>query len=267
MLMNIFINNAIHSGILNYLAAQENKEIDKVHIFEYWVVKVLVTIYGEVNIINPFNHGDADGFKNNLCSYGLKENEANNFINYLSEYDKWLNNPNLVGKTDIPTKIETLLISMVILKNSNQTLDDEDIKFFDGFFDPVEGDMARLNDLIILDKTTIPKLWRRKKVQFEGGFLLKTIEIDLLPASDYKRYGLSIDEVKQLDDLKIKEINDKISAEDAANEATSGGRDKFDPRKLILTSGSGFADTIVLLSIIATEIMIALLIAFTFLRR
>ena len=50
-------------------------------------------------------------------------------------------------------------------------------------------------------------------------------------------------------------------------ENAEGGRTKIDPKRLILTSGSGFVDTVVLLSIMATEIMIGLLVAFWFLRR
>ena len=263
--MNIYVNNAVHNGIQNYLSSGQNMEIDKVHIFEYWVVKVLVQIYGEINIINPFKLNNVESLQKNLTLYGLKTPELEAFFRYMEEYDKWLNSPTLVPKTDLPIKLSTTLINMVLLRNGTQKITAEDIAFYDTFFDPIEGHLAKLNDLIVTDKTVIPKLWRRKKAQLENRVILEEVMPDLLPASDYKRYGLNINEVKQLSNLKIKEINDKILAEDAA--ANEGGRAKFDPKKLILTSGSGFVDTLVLLSIMATEIMVGLLIAFSFLKR
>ena len=74
-----------------------------------------------------------------------------------------------------------------------------------------------------------------------------------------------MEELKKLPNMKINEINDKILKQKAEEEA--GGRAKFDPRKLVLTSGSGFVDTLVLLSIIVTEIMIGFLITLAIMRR
>ena len=264
MTMAIFINNAIHNGIQNYLNSVQGIEIDRVHVFEFLVVKTLIDIFGEQSIITPFKNGDISTFKENIAMHGMKPTEVELFCQYLDEYDKWLNSPNLVPKTELPTQIEAILINMILLKNNYQKISSEELAKFDSFFDPVEGDMAKIQNLIIADKTAIPRIWRRKKAGLEGGLVLEEVGPELLPASDYRRFGLSISEVKQLSNLKIKEINDKIKAEDAANNA--GGQSKFDPKKLILTSGSGFVDTIVLLSIIATEIMIGLLIAFAFLK-
>ena len=263
-LMEIFINSAIHNGIQNYLNEVENIEVDKIHVFEFWVIKILVRIYDEINIVNPFKLGNIDSFKQNLAMYGLKDTEIDLFFKYMAEYDQWLNSATLVPKTELPTKIQGLLMNMILLKNSVQKLAPEEIEYFDDFFDPTTGDMVKIQNLIVADRALIPKNWRRKKLALEGGLIFEEVKPDLLPASDYKRFGLSINEVKQLSNLKITEINDKIKAEDAANEA--GGRTKFDPKKLILTSGSGFVDTIVLLSIIATEVMIGLLIAFAFIK-
>ena len=265
--MNVFINNGIHNGIVNYNDFVNNKNINKIHIFELWVIRVLVYVYGEVNILNPFKLKKADSFKKNLIQYGLKESEVDLFISYMREYDQWLNSPVLVPKTDLPNRIQLIMIDMILMKSGVQKPTAEDINFYDSFFDPsdIESDLVKIQNLISSDKSIIPKQWRRKKAHLTGGLILEEVEPELLAASDYKRYGLTLKEVKQLSNLKIKEINDRIAKEDAENEAS--GQDKFDPKKLILTSGSGFVDTIVLLSIMATEIMIGLIIAFSFLRR
>ena len=263
--MEIFVNKAIHNGILNYLNFINNIDLNKVNIFEFWVIKILIRIYGEINIINPYKLGKEDSFKKNLLIFGLKASDVDLFIKYMDDYNNWLNSSTLVAKTNIPNKISAILINMILMKSLNQKISSEDIELFNTFFDPVDGELVKIRDVVVDDKIMIPQLWRRKKSQFEGKLILEVIPPDLLPASDYMRYGLVLNEVKQLSNLKIREINDKIIAEDADN--AEGGRNKFDPRKLILTSGSGFVDTVVLLSIMATEIMIGLLIAFWFLRR
>lgn len=263
--METFVNKAIHNGIINYLNYTNNLPINKIHLFEFWVIRVLSRICEEINIINPYKLGKEDIFKNNLLLFGMNNKEVALFIKYMDEYNSWLNSPNNNTKTNIPNKICEILINMILMKSEEREISSEDLELFNSFFFPTDAELLKIKSLIIKDTNRIPKLWNRKKAQFTKKIFLEIIPPKLLPASDYSRYGLLINEVKQLSNLKIKEINDKIKNEDAAN--SEGGRTKIDPYKLILTSGSGFVDTVVLLSIMATEIMIGLLIAFWFLRR
>lgn len=261
-MMKIFINESIHNGILNYLRLLENQNIDRVHIFELWVIKTLVNIYGQESIMMPFELNKEEIFRENLLSFGLSSEKINEFIKLMDDYSNWLNSPYLVTKTDLPTQIESLLIEMIVLKGNKQIIKPEEIEIYYSFFDPVEGDLAKYKDLVIQDKTLTPELWRTQRKLLKDE-LIEEEEVKLLPASDYKRYGLDINEVKKLPALKINEINAKIEAESAAE---ADGQKEFDPKKLILSSGSGFVDTIVLFSIIATQILVALLIAFAFMR-
>ena len=261
--MTDFINSSIQSGIEAYISKNEGNGYNKVHIFEFWIVKILVKIYGEADIINPFKLRSADAFKKNLSMYGLKTKDLEKFLKLLEEYNTWLNSSVLVPKTDVPIKIEQILITMILLKGTYQKISKEEIEFYNSFFDPSDGEKAKLNEMIFTDKALIPRTWRIKRSGLEDGLVLEEILPILLPASDYKKYGLEIDEVRKLSNSQIKKLNERIADED--NENTSGG-EVFDPKKLILTSGSGFVDTVVLLSIIATEIMIGLIIAFAFLR-
>ncbi|MDD4705589.1 MAG: hypothetical protein PHS24_00035 [Bacilli bacterium] len=261
--MKVFINNAIHNGIINYLNYIEDKAIDKIHIFEFSVVQVLVSVYGEINIINPFKLGKEESFKKNLLLYGLKESEMEMFIKYMRDYDSWLNSLHEETKTKLLTQIETIMINMVLLKSNFHKITEKEIEKYNNFFDPTDGDIVKLQDLIVEDKTFISGLWKRKRFQLKADISLETIQPELLSPDIYQKYGLSIDDVKKLSNIKINEINEKIEKEETNNE---GDKPKFDPKKLVLTSGSGFVDTIVLLSIMATEIMVGLVIAFSFLR-
>lgn len=263
--MSKFINNAIENGITNYLNYINSKQINKIYLYEFYVVKILIRIYGEINIINPFKLGKEKSFINNLQIYGINEEQTSLFIKYMEEYDKWLNSSIEFPKNEITAKINKSLINMIIMKSIDHKISSEDMEIFDDFFNPKNIELIKIYELTNNDQELIPNLWERKKSQFKKGLIFEEIPPNLLSSDVYKKYGLSINEIKQLSNLKIKEINDKIIIEESDN---SGGRhEKFDPKKLILTSGSGFVDTIVLLSIMVTEIMIGLLIAFWFLRR
>ena len=114
--MDIFINEGINQGIVNYIKYMNNEEIDKVHYFEFYVIKTLTIIYGEINIINPFKLKKEESFYKNLSLFGLKKSELNLFINYLDEYNKWLNKPDSLKKTKLITQIQTIIINMILLK-------------------------------------------------------------------------------------------------------------------------------------------------------
>ena len=73
----------------------------------------------------------------------------------------------------------------------------------------------------------------------------------------YEKHGLSINQVKQLSNLKVNEINNII----VNNEKNIKERSNFNPFKLVLTSGNGIVDTLVLFCIVRTEIFIGFLIA------
>jgi len=262
--MDIFINEGINQGIVNYIKYMNNEEIDKVHYFEFYVIKTLTIIYGEINIINPFKLKKEESFYKNLSLFGLKKSELNLFINYLDEYNKWLNKPDSLKKTKLITQIQTIIINMILLKSNFHKISNEEILKYDEFLKPEEGDLKKVYDLISLDSEFTKSFWERKKHHISPGITLEKVEPVLLPEDEYIKFGFTMEELKKLPNMKINEINDKILKQKAEEEA--GGRAKFDPRKLVLTSGSGFVDTLVLLSIIVTEIMIGFLITLAIMR-
>lgn len=265
MPMKVFANCGIQNGIENYLKFHSGEDINKIHIFEFCVVKVLVNIYGEINIINPYKLGKEDSFKKNLMNYELSESEMEMFIKYMGDYDKWLNNKEGSLKTSLPNQICSIIINMILLKSNNVKIGALEIKQYDDFFNPTQEDLIKLQNLILEDPLYITSTWLRKKSQLEKNIVLEQISPNLYPPEVYANYGIDIEAIKKLSNLDIQKINHEIKIEEEKN--AEGGKAKSESKKLILTSGSGFVDTMVLLSIMATEIMVGLLIAFSFLRR
>lgn len=255
---NIFINDSIDAGISNYLLIKQNKDYDKAHIFETYIIRCLCKIYGDINVLNPYRINNVNSFKANLIMYGLSEKEMNEFISLMAEYSKWLNSEKKVGKTDITSKIEIILINMIIYRNKIIKFTNSEIEFFDKYFDPKNNNFATLHNLITKDINIVPLYWSRKKMLLSNNIKFKKIRSDLLSSNVYDKYGIDKEEVSRMSEEKVRNINNRILESEKDTEKRNK---KFIPKNLIITSGNGFVDTLMLLSIMTTEIMIGIMIA------
>lgn len=255
-----FINEFIDCGIRNYLLMKDNVMYEKEHTFEMYVIKALCKIYGEINIINPYKIQSENSLKCNLLMYGLSEKEMELLFSYFDMYEEWLDSDN-VGKTDLTTKIEKMLINMILIKSRKRNIDEHTLEWFDSFFDPVDNNLAKLHSLITVDNDVVPNYWKRKKLGLSNKVNLVDIRTDLLAKDDYATYGINIKDVEKMSHDQVKVLNDKIQEKEKKTKNV-----KFKPRKLIISTGSGFVDTIMLLSIMATEVMVGLIIAFYFMK-
>lgn len=261
---NIFINDSISSGISNYLLIKQEKDYDKAHIFEVYIIRCLCKIYGDINILNPFRIGNENSFKSNLIMYGLKQEKMEEFISLMNDYSKWLNSEKNVGKTDITSKIEIILIDMIIERNKSNKFTNSELDFFDKYFDPKNNNFATLHNLITKDINIVPMYWNRKKTLLNNNMKFKRIRNDLLSSEVYDKYGIDKDDMSKMSEEKVRNINNRILQNEKENNKRSK---KFNPRNVIITSGNGFVDTLMLLTIMTTEIMIGIMIALYFLRR
>ena len=261
---NVFINDSISNGISNYLLIKNGKDYDKVHIFEVYVIRCLCKIYGDINILNPYRIDNENSFKSNLIMYGLKVSEMEEFISLMNDYSKWLNSEKNVGKTDLTSKIEIILINMIIERNKSNKFTDEELEFFDKYFDPKNNNFATLHNLITKDISIVPMYWSRKKSLLGGNIKFKLIRNDLLSSSTYDKYGLDKELLEKMSEEKVRNINNRILEKEREDKKRST---KFIPKNIIITSGNGFVDTLMLLSIMTTEIMIGIMIALYFIRR
>lgn len=261
---NIFINDSISSGISNYLLIKQEKDYDKAHIFEVYIIRCLCKIYGDVNIINPYRINNENSFKSNLIMYGLKTQEMQEFISLMNDYSKWLNSERNVGKTDLTSRIEIILIDMIVERNKSSKFTDSELEFFDKYFDPKDNNFATLHNLITKDINIVPMYWNRKKALLNNNMKFKRIRNDLLSSEIYGKYGVDKDQIQNMSEEKVKNINNRIIESEKENNKRLK---KFNPKSVIITSGNGFVDTLMLLTIMTTEILIGVMIALYFIRR
>ena len=100
--------------------------------------------------------------------------------------------------------------------------------------------------------------WNRKKVLLNNNIKFKRIRNDLLSSSVYDKYGIDKDDMSRMSEEKVRNINNRILESEKDTEKRNK---KFIPKNVIITSGNGFVDTLMLLSIMTTEIMIGIMIA------
>ena len=257
---NIFINEFIENGIKNYLLMQENESFEREHTYEIYVIKALCKIYGEINILNPYKIQSVNSFKCNLLMYGLTEKEMELFFSYGEMYEEWLDSENAL-KTDLTIKIEKMLVNMILVKSRKRKIEENELEWFDKFFDPIDNNLAKIHALITLDNDVIPNYWKRKKMGLTNKVKLVDVRTDLLAKDDYAAYGVNIQDVEKMTHAQVVELNDKIQEKEKKNKNVL-----FKPKKVLLSTGSGFVDTLMLLSIMATEVMVGLILAFYFMK-
>ena len=76
MNQNIFVNDAINEGILNYINNINSDDFITI------IIKTLISIYGELDIINPYKTNTESGlgsFDENITKYGYKLEELSLF--------------------------------------------------------------------------------------------------------------------------------------------------------------------------------------------
>ena len=196
----VFVNDAINNGILNYLNKVNSDDFMTV------VIDTLVTIYGELDIINPYktnNESSIGGFDYNITKYGYsKENLSifkQNVMNfYLSKDEK----PNKYFNV-----IEKELIDMFFYKYSAIDKSKIDMELFK---EKLTFEGNSLNDMYSTDKKEIEKYYRLKNKQLDLNIKYTKIDSNTLSDEAYTALGYSIDNIKNMNEAQIMEINNKV---------------------------------------------------------
>lgn len=262
MIMNFeekyFINPAFEFGIRSYILHQKGESFPKIYTFEMNVIKTLTIIFGEKSILLPYKIDNPKAFECNLLMYDIKEKDLANFINYMNDYYNFLNDYKSEKKaTGLINEIETILIKMILKRAEKKEYSSEEITEFDKIFNPINGDLKKLKELVSKDNGLIKKYWEENKVVLSNTQIqMIAVNPELLSSDEYKKYGYDIRTIATLSNDAIKNINKSIKIEQNREYQEYDRKTKRRRPHIILTSGSGFVDKLLLLSIIATELMV-----------
>lgn len=258
----VFINPAIENGISSYMLYKDGKTYPPLFTFEMNVIKVLTIIYGEKSVLLPYKIDNEKAFECNLLMYDLKESDMNNFIKYMNEYYEFMKNYKSEKKaTGLTTEIEKVLLEMIIKRSKRKEFTSEEIKEFDRIFNPIEGNLKKIKSLVSSDNGLIVRAWESNKLELSNTQLrMIAVNPNLLDSNLYSKYGYSIKTIASLSEEEIEKINHIITIEENRTNLVQEKKNVFKRGQIVFTTGNGFVDKLMLLSIVATELMIGFVI-------
>ena len=256
-----FINPGIEYGIKSYLLDKENLGYKRIHTFEMHVIKALTIIYGEKSILLPYKIDNERAFECNLLMYDLKEQDMINFLKYMNEYYEFVDNIKSEQKaTGLISEIERILLEMIIKRGKRKEYTAEEIKEFDTIFKPNDGDLKKIKNLIASDQGLIIREWENSKYELTNTQIrMIAVNPNLLAKEEYSEYGYDIRLIATLSEEEISKVNNIIWQEETKQYSYNKKR-MFGFKNVLLTSGNGFVDKLMLLSIVATELMIGIIV-------
>ena len=231
------MQEALIVAIKNYI---EGKKEDQ---FSYNIIKLLSYIYSEADIINPYKLGDFRLLDTNLKKYGLTDLELEKFDTAFNKYVIYHNNDGFYT-------LYKIIMDMIALKHQKVPLSKEDIK--------------RYEDIFFAGRTVkvLEDYWNNTLYKINN-------KSDKMVAKIYLQKK-SINDLKTLKHYKlVREKEEEISK---YNQKLETGRIKAKIVKISntpitpISSGNGFVDIIMILSFVATEVLVGAMAAITLIK-
>jgi hypothetical protein len=200
MNQNFFVNEAVSVGINNYLNNSNNNDFITI------VIKTLVIIYGELDIINPYKTNTESGlgsFDDNITKFGYsKENLSLFKQNVMNFYLSKNEHPNKYFD-----KIEKDLIDMFFLKL--KTIDKEKINVSE-FKNILQFENTDLNKLYSCNKDEIRRYYNFKNKMSSTNITYNIEDNATLMKEAYEMVGYSYDNIIKMNEQQLFDINNKV---------------------------------------------------------
>ncbi len=270
--MPYFVNEAIDKAIKDYLTSKDKEESVLYNSFLVVVIRMLNNIYGELDIINPYQVKNEASFDSNLMKYGASKEVIDNFKRLFDGFYKIdKRNNNSVKREDNPYFIEVqkILIDLFTLKRVNYGLTENDSKdFFDLLYTPGSSNALRQSYNYLNSSNNPYEIAEYFKKSYEQQSKVKTEDKkDLMPFDVYKLFNYSIADISKMDSNEINKLNSQIyKAFNISNNALnkeyllSEKLKNLRAQKEPITSGNGYVDILLVMGMLVTGIMAILVV-------
>lgn len=265
-----FINEAIDKGINDYLNSKDKQEGILYNSFLVMVIRMLISIYGELDIINPYQTKNLNAFNNNLMKYGAIKEDIDNLYKLVSDYYVIERRNSLAIKREENTyfiSVQKVLIDLFNLKRLNFGLTDNESKeFFDLLYTPGTSNVLRLsyNYLNANNIYEIAEYYQKKMDEKpkEDNFEEK----NLLKFDVYKLFNVSVADISKMNSKDVDNLNKEIyKSFDISENAINKDfllEEKINEIKMQnepITTGNGYVDILLIMSVIVTTIMVVVI--------
>ncbi len=266
-----FINEAFEKAITDYLKSEDAPEGILYNSFLVVVIRMLVNIYGELDIINPFEVKNENAFDDNLMKFGAtieKVDELKRLVDGFYNIEK-RNKKSIKKETNCYfISVQKCLIDLYTLKRINYGLTQSDHKeFYDLLYTPGCSNALRLsyNYLNADDIYEVAEYF--KECMKQDGKKEEKKEKNILGFDVYKMFNLSVADISKLSVQELDKINSEIYASlDIKENAINKDyllKEKINRIKLQnepLTTGNGYVDILLVMSVIVTSIMVVVIV-------
>lgn len=268
-----FINEAFTQAINDYLANHESQTGIVYNSFLVVCLRLLKVIYGEADIINPFNANNADVLKTNLGKFGYPIEKIDAFFADLDAYyaiEKENRTLSIKKANPYFITVQKDLIDMLITKKINFHLLNEEIEeFYESLYTPdchdplmVSYNYLTAADVYEIKNYFIEQMASHTKVEEEATK-------NYLNNRSYEIMGYSMDQIKTLTEEELEKMNHQVYdyfkiRENAINKEylLEKAIEEFDHTREPLTSGNGYVDILLVMSVIVTIIMVGTIVTF-----
>lgn len=270
---HVFINEAFTQAINDYLKSVEQPKGVIYNSFLVIVIRMLIVLYSELDIVNPLVINDEDLLKSNLTKYGFSKYQLDIFFSDLQVYydiekeqkDKIVKKPNPYF-----ISVQKLLIDMLIAKKLNFQLKEKEVQdFYNLLYTPYSPNPLQVsyNFLMAEDVLEIDRYFRQQMK--ENVKQVKTREKHYLNVKAYELLNYSMNDLYQMDANEVDKINSQVYdyfkiRENAINKEylLDKAIEAIEKENNKVTSGNGYVDILLVLSIICTIIMVVGILTF-----
>ncbi len=252
-----FASTVLGECISKYLNSKNNPEGILYNSFFVVVVRLLVLIYDELDIVTPYNTGSEELLNSNLAKYGF---EYENIINFKAALQRYKLNPNQVDYV----AIEKYLIDMFTKKKLTLDLKEEEIQSFRKLVSSPEANNALIisdNFMMTKDPCEIINYFDEMMKDNQKVVIAKAKE--LLNMGAYQALNYSLDDINAMSAEEVEAINKQVYAhfnikDTAINKKYLLDKAVYDLNHPIpaYSTGNGFVDMLFFLSILATIVLV-----------
>ena len=270
----VFINESFTEAINNYLAHKDDQKGIVYNSFLVVCIRMLVIIYNETDILNPYTSNNAEILKSNLTKFGYSLAKVEEFFTLLDEYKKIEEqNKNLSIKIENPyfIDIQKRLVDMVMTKKINFHISEADLRdFYNLLYTPDNKEPLMISYNYLTAKDKINEV---KKYFLEQLKLSEPIEEEAtknyLNNRSYEIMGYKMEDIKKLTADQLEKMNHQVYdffkiRENAINKEylLEKAIEEHDNPKTELTTGNGYVDILLVMGAICTLIMVGAIIRF-----
>ena len=269
----VFINNSFTKAIDDYLKSSDNVQGVMYNSFLVVVIRMLVAIYSELDIINPKIIDDEDLLKENLAKFGYDKSDV---LVFLSNIQLFWDFENENDKRKVKKKnpyfilIQKELVDLLIKKKLNFYLTEAEVReFYDLLYTPYSKNPLRVS-YNFLQASDVMEVDKYFKVQMKNNVkVILPKEKQLLNAKAYEILNYSFDNIKNLESSEVDKINSQVYdyfkiRENAINKEylLEKAIEAIERENNKVTSGNGYVDILLVLSVICTVLMLLGIVLF-----